>query len=514
MTFLPRDLASTSLTPAFLELLLDEHQTLVQPRLERLWDYYRNEPDSHSDSQGLSPASLAQARGLPARLLRPQSPGSSTREIVIENDIAWRLHTLVDFMFSKPIGVQSLAADPSLAALITSFLGEVFQANGGIAFFHDLALLGSVYGYVDVLLRVGPAPAFSITTTQGGVSGADPAGASQHTSIKRQLAELAQSLVLEIIEPPCAVPVLDPGDYRRIDAYVVHQRQYLNEAGEASFLSQLTGSLLARQWPQRRASMQCTEVWTPEVALRFEGSPSRRRLTQDTANVLGRVPVVHIQNLPQPFFYEGLSEVEPLIPLQDELNIRLSDRANRVTFQCFKMYLGKGIDRFTDRVVGPGQMWATDNTEASIQEFGGDEASPSEQSHINEIREALDKTSGVTAIAAGIIRDRLGNLTSENALRIPLMGLLTKTQRKRVTYGLGIERMCELLLHAASVLGVLDTHAEDRRVRIDWPSLLPENESQRLRDAQIKLELGVPREQVLQELGYASAAANSPALLD
>ena len=42
--------------------------------------------------------------------------------------------------------------------------------------------------------------------------------------------------------------------------------------------------------------------------------------------------------------FEGLSDVEPLISLQDELNTRLCDRANRVTMQSFRMWLGKGID--------------------------------------------------------------------------------------------------------------------------------------------------------------------------
>jgi hypothetical protein len=68
----------------------------------------------------------------------------------------------------------------------------------------------------------------------------------------------------------------------------------------------------------------------------------------------GVVPVVHIQNLSQPFRYEGLSEVEPLIGLQDELNTRLSDRASRVTMSSFKMYLAKRLDGFENARVGPG----------------------------------------------------------------------------------------------------------------------------------------------------------------
>jgi hypothetical protein len=103
------------------------------------------------------------------------------------------------------------------------------------------------------------------------------------------------------------------------------------------------------------------------------------------------VPVAHIQNVAQPFAYHGIGEVEPLIPLQDDLNTRLSDRANRVTMQSFKMYLAKGVDGFERTPVGPGVLLSTDNENASITAFGGDAASPSEDRHIDELREALDK---------------------------------------------------------------------------------------------------------------------------
>jgi hypothetical protein len=275
-----------------------------------------------------------------------------------------------------------------------------------------------------------------------------------------------------------------------------------------------------------RASIARTHLWTAQHELVFESqstdSPASSSnwttnkpatLVAQRDNPLGRVPVIHIQNLPQPYFYEGLSEVQPLIALQDELNTRLSDRANRVTFQSFKMYLGKGIENFTDRPVGPGQMWATDNENASILEFGGDADSPSENAHIQDLRDALDKASGVTAVAAGLLREKVGNLTSENALRIALSGLLAKTQRKRMTYGSGITRLCELILHAADVLNVLPNSPDERRVRLDWPNPLPDSDTQRLHDAQLKLALGVPRKQVLAELGY-SDTEEAPAVVN
>jgi hypothetical protein len=190
--------------------------------------------------------------------------------------------------------------------------------------------------------------------------------------------------------------------------------------------------------------------------------------------------------------------------LQDELNTRLSDRSNRITFQSFKMYLGKGIEGFEDRPVSPGRMWYTDNTEASIEEFGGDGVCPSENLHISEVREALDKTSSVTPLAAGILRGKVGNLTSAVALRLTLMGMLSKTERKRHTYGEGIKKICRMVLEMLDISGVYKSENKDREVEIIFPSPLPENMTEKLKEAKIKMELGVSTEQVLRELGYES----------
>jgi hypothetical protein len=222
-------------------------------------------------------------------------------------------------------------------------------------------------------------------------------------------------------------------------------------------------------------------------------------------NLLGQVPVVHIQNLTLPGRYEGAGDVEPLIPLQDELNTRLSDRAHRVTFQSFKMYLGRGIENFENRPVAPGRMWATDNPEASIEEFGGDASSPSEDAHIAQLREALDKTSGVTPLVAGLLQDRLGNLTSATALKVTLMGTLARVERKRITYGEGLVRLNRLILSLLDRTGIFPNAPEERRTRLRWPSPLPENQREALEEARMKLELGVPRASVLKELGYAPA---------
>ena len=95
-----------------LEHLIARHESAERPALERLWAYYRNPITGSRDGR----VRLAQECGLPPRLRgRPpfldddRSP--ATREVVIENDIAWRIHALVDFLVGRPVSILSAAPD-------------------------------------------------------------------------------------------------------------------------------------------------------------------------------------------------------------------------------------------------------------------------------------------------------------------------------------------------------------------------------------------------------------------
>jgi len=472
MTHRP-DAAHTS-TRTHTQSLLDRHFGVTLPRFERLWNYYRN--PLRPVGQGPSDASgrwyrMAQEDSLPARLTGRTEPGSpitddrnqARREVVIENDIAWRIHALVDFMFGKPVHIHSTCADPVRRTLIERTLDTVLEASGGIGLLQDAALLGHIFGHIDLTVRIDEG------------------------------AEGAAAVRIEPIDPRRGIAILNPSDYRIIESYIV--------ATPTSAGSNAGRHALARGVGGRREMRLQTFTrggWTLE-----ENGRELAHGAHEWAN--GRLPIVHIQNIAQPFHFEGLSEVEPLIPLQDELNTRLSDRANRITLQSFRMYLAKGIDGFENQPVAPGQLWVTDNMDASIQSFGGDLPTPGEDRHIDELRDALDKASGVPPLASGVVQAKIGNLSSANALRITLMGALSKTARKRVTYGRGLGEVCRLVLEALHHMGVLPTEPKDRGVRLTWPDPLPEDQREVLAAAEAKLRLGVARERVLAELGYGAS---------
>ena len=466
----------------------------------RLWAYYRNDltplgagyPDGERHAEWLAcarPYGQAQEFGLPARITGrshlgyggvgvPQ-PAMARKEIVIENDIGWRIDTAVHFLAGKPVGIESLARRPEQARRIESVLGGVWEASGGIALLQEIALLGGVYGFVDLVVRAHPGDA--------AIGNADNAADGGRLRASRVIS-------LEPIEAPRVIPILDESDCRRVRYWVQVFRRQTNRVTGGGLLGGLFGG-----GGRRIEEVEVIEILGPTWWQRYEDG----RLASEGANPIGRIPVVHIQNLANPLHYEGAGEVEPLVPIQDELNTRLSDRAGRVTFQSFKMYLGKGIDGFGDRPVAPGRMWATDNPDARIEEFGGDAACPSEDAHIAQLREAMDKISGVTPLAAGLLRDRLGNLSSATALKVVLMGTLARLDRKRVTYGQGMVEANRLVLEALDRLGILRTDPVDRDTRLHWPSPLPDDLGEKLAQAKAKRDLGVPAETVLRELGYA-----------
>ena len=461
----------------YIEWLVEEQSINIQSHFAKLWEYYSNRIYEASGAGG-SDKKLnesgrcylqAQEYGLPTRitgLVHSASAGVfgsravkdvQRKEVVIENDIAWRINAAVDFLFGKPISFVSKSPDSQKRSEIESILKAVFAANGGIGFFQDMAVLGSVYGFVDCLVRPGDEISEQLISS------------SQSLSLEDVL-QLAQTIGLEPIEAPRALPVLEENDYKKIRYYIQHFQQKKNTLSRRnSFLTRILWQ--SRRSGDSRETVAVTEIISTVGWQRYEN----KQLVAEGKSPWGFLPVVHIQNVAQPYYYEGISDVEPLIPLQDELNTRLSDRASRITFQSFKMYLGKGIEGFEDRPVSPGRMWYTDNPDAAIEEFGGDASTPSEDLHIAEIREAMDKTSGVTPLVAGVLKNRLGNLTSAVALRLTLMGMLSKTERKRFTYGEGLKKICRMVLNILDSANIYKTSEADREIDIIFPSPLPEN---------------------------------------
>lgn len=77
-------------------------------------------------------------------------------------------------------------------------LDLIWESSGGIALLQDMALLGHVYGHVDLVLR------------------ADPRAKGRAVNRPRRPDPASRS-----VSPTHSIAILDPHDYRNILAYVI-----------------------------------------------------------------------------------------------------------------------------------------------------------------------------------------------------------------------------------------------------------------------------------------------------
>ena len=217
MGFDPGIFEDDQLEPNYIKWLAEERSIDIQRHFSKLWEYYANRSvDVHgsgaSDRKVLNSGRCylqAQEYGLPARItgLSHSANGGifgaeavkelQRKEVVIENDIGWRVNAAVDFLFGKPINFVSKSAEVRKRAEIENILKALFSANGGVGFFQDMAVLGSVYGFVDCFVRPGDEIMKQYLTSS-----------SQSFTFETVL-QLARTIGLELIEAPRVLPILD-----------------------------------------------------------------------------------------------------------------------------------------------------------------------------------------------------------------------------------------------------------------------------------------------------------------
>lgn len=504
--------AAAGIDPEALRQRVDTLKAVMRPRYRRLWDYYEN-PLDYTTPDPARPYRQAHEQGMPARLTGDVTRGgdpTNRKEICVENDIRWRVNAKVEYLVGKPLIIRCAAPTASRRRAITAVMRGIMSANGGMTFLQHAALFAGIYGFADWLVRpaedkpfADPMPPihrhnlhdrYQDSSDFGEEPAADDDATAKELAAARRLGGLID---FDLVEPNRALPLISDQDWRNILAYT---QVYELPAKPATIEKPRWWSRNARNADRARTD-ECLDLITPTLWQRYRNG----QLLQSGVNPAGLIPLVHLPGDAHPFTYVGTGDVEPLIPLQDELNTRITDRAHRLAMQAFKMYLGKGIDHFVEKAIGPGQMWEATDPNAKIDEFGGDTGAPSEDQHIADLRDALDKESGVSPVAAGAIKNRLGNLTSAVALRITLVSLLSITLKRRAWMGQALQRSLDLALHWLDIGNHFHTTPEERRIEISWPSPLPENLAELLAEATTKLALGVPRPIVLAELGYNAA---------
>jgi hypothetical protein len=227
-------------------------------------------------------------------------------------------------------------------------------------------------------------------------------------------------------------------------------------------------------------------------------------VVREGPNPYGVIPFVHVPNLPGPNEFWGRSDLADVIPLNRELNERLSDQADVIRYHADPPVVFRGVEDHDAITVGPGSVWdIPKDADVKLLEWQGQ--SVAVQDHINQVLRAIYETAETPRTAFG----DSGRLLSGVALETELRPLIQKTLRKRIVWAAALRRRARLIWQVAERMGLAAPGAfAGLCPRIVWPSMMPQDDAQDVRNNVALVAAGLrSRQTAMDALGTESPEA-------
>jgi hypothetical protein len=218
---------------------------------------------------------------------------------------------------------------------------------------------------------------------------------------------------------------------------------------------------------------EVVERWTPdELEVTVARTTTRRG-----PNPYGVIPFIHVPNLPLANEPWGQSDLVDVIPINREIDERVSDAADVIRFHTDPPIVFRGVTDHADLAVGPGTVWdIPSDADVKLLEWHGQPIAVGE--HIERLYRTLYEVTETPRTAFG----DSGRLLSGVALETELRPIVQRTLRKRAWWTRALRRRSALILELARLFGVgrlsaSGGPADSYRVRVLWPPMLPQDDA-------------------------------------
>lgn len=230
-------------------------------------------------------------------------------------------------------------------------------------------------------------------------------------------------------------------------------------------------------------SVNYEEVWykeeiTPEYIREYVNDD----LLEERENLLGEIPVVRIKNLPLSGEPLGMSDLQDIVPLQKELNLKSTDISDIINYHAAPITIIIGA-KGSNLEKGARKIWSGLPKDAEVfnLELKGELKAASD--YLDFIKTSMFELAHMPEDAFGK-KLNISN-TSGIALHIKNQPLMELTRNKTITYGEGIKQINRLILRYAKLiehpsfdLNKFDGLKPDEKywTKIEFPDPLPKDE--------------------------------------
>ena len=259
-------------------------------------------------------------------------------------------------------------------------------------------------------------------------------------------------------------------------------------------------SFLSRFRKPKKVLRTFKQIWTKDSVTTYDG---RNEPKVDT-NKYGVIPFVQIKNMLLAGHNEGRSDLEDIVPMNVEYNVKKSNVSEILDYHAAPVTLVFGA-KIGNLEKGANKLWGGLPKDAKVQnlELNGDLGAS--QHYLDSLKQEMCEISGVPETVLGGAAS-ISN-TSGVALQYMNLPLIEKTRTKRQATEDGLERVNELILLISLLEGLITKPAEAPlrdflHTEVTLPDTLPKDTLLELQQIQIELGAGLEsRMGALKRLG-------------
>jgi hypothetical protein len=230
-------------------------------------------------------------------------------------------------------------------------------------------------------------------------------------------------------------------------------------------------------------------VYTKNEIVEYEDKEELSR----TPNPYGVIPIVHFKNLSLAGRHFGLSDLEDLIPLNTELNLKNSDTSEILDYHASPITVIFGA-RVGQLEKGANKIWAGLPKDAKVQNIELNSDLGASSDYRDSIKKAMHEISGVPELATGS-----GNVVSNLsgvALQIAFMPLVDTIKMKRANTKESLKLVNKIVLKIARQEGLLtvDESIKNKDIfnhEVIFSDILPKDMMLELQQIQQEMKAGL-----------------------
>ena len=242
------------------------------------------------------------------------------------------------------------------------------------------------------------------------------------------------------------------------------------------------------------------QIWDKEVCLEYLGS----ELVGQFPNRYGVIPFIQVKNFELAGRTYGISDLEDLIPLNMELNLKKSDISEIIDYHSAPITVVFGA-RVGQLEKGANKVWGGLPKDGRVENLSLNSDLSASNSYVADTKQAMHEVGGVPEGALG--KETNISNTSGVALQVQLMPLIERVGEKQKASKTALAKVNKLILKILVVEGML-TIPEGTKPRdfyyneIIFEDNLPKDRLVEIQQIQLEMKLGLcDREEGMKRLG-------------